>query len=191
MNKYIKICPACGHKNAESEYVCQVSTCNGYFLGDVEPVLDSEPSVASDNSTHDNDEQHPETEDIVCHKSTHVEQVHTQDRPKTSRFSLQPTLSLEYAGKVYDIESGMVMGKADADSDADLQIPGLPSYVHRRHCQFDVVNNQWHVLAIENPEFSNPTKVNAVKIPPNQSKPIKNGDRLTLCDITFQIRILS
>ncbi len=186
---YIKICPACGHKNAESEYVCQGNTCNKHFLGDVEPVLDSGASDASGNPSHYQEEQSFGMDESTSYENVQEEEPSNQGNRKTNRFTSQPMLSVEYAGHVYDVESGNVMGKADVESDADVQIPGLPGYIHRRYCQFDFVNGQWQVTAIENTEFTNPTYVNAVKVLPNQSKQLKNGDRLTLCDITFQVRI--
>jgi hypothetical protein len=184
---YIKICPSCHHKNPEFDYNCQ--RCK-YFLGDVEPVTEQEADTAEEKPR----EQEPES---TTSSGGIPEQEETfQGKPAgghrtTDRYVSQPMLSIEYAGRSYPVESGSVMGKADATSTAELQIPGLPTYIHRRHCCFDFTDNQWQVTAIENEEYTNPTKLNGSKIPPNQHRALQNGDRLTLCDITFQVRIIS
>jgi hypothetical protein len=187
---YIKICPNCGHHNAE---IPKCSKCK-YFIGDVDsvPACEASGNISddSDSAEPDDHEQPHKTNgyDDTC--SVQEEQPHTLGGPKTTMFSPTPMLSLEYSGCSYDVEPGTIMGKADATSSANLQIPGLPNYIHRRHCRFDFQNGQWQVTAIENEEFTNPTFVNSNKVQPNQSLPLKNGDRLILCDVSFNVRML-
>jgi len=179
---YVKICTVCGYKNQEVATVCQGNDCNE-FIGQLEPVQDMEVDKA-------------QGEQFFYTKKTTDDGFQERKEPfldahiTTKRFTPQSILSLEYSGHQYDIEPGMVMGKEHPESNAMLKVPGLPDYVHRNHCKFYFHNGQWTVTAIQNPEFTNPTYVNAIKVAPNQTRPLANGDHLTLCDITFNVTIL-
>jgi hypothetical protein len=180
--KYVKICKVCGHKNSEVVPICEGNNCQEY-LGEQEPVPDIELNEPKDSqSFYDN-----KTTDAGFQEQ---KQPFVDEHSKTKRFTPQSILFLEYSGRQYDIESGMVMGKEHPETNATLKVPGLPDYVHRNHCKFDFQNGQWTVTAIQNPKFTNPTYVNTTKVAPNQTRPLANGDQLTLCDITFNVTIL-
>lgn len=185
--EYLKKCPSCGYKSPEAEYNC--NKCK-YFLGDVEPEAEPECSPAEEIAVEEESRETTFSSDPI--ESDNVNTSHQANSLRKTDCYVRPTmLSIEFAGDVYDVKSGMVMGKSDASSTAELQITGLPGHIHRSHCRFDFVDNKWQVTAIKNEEFTNPTYVNGGKILPNQSKAIQNGDRLSLCDITFQVRIIS
>lgn len=187
---YVKICPVCGYKNPEDEAVCQGSGCNE-FVAQLEPVLDTETSQRDpvQNIT-------PAPSAVISNHEKTVPSSGSSSStkrytpPGTERYRPQPSLHLLYSGREYEIVSGAVMGKQDPQSSATLQIPGLPDYIHRRHCKFDVHDGEWTVSAIKNPEFTNPTYVNTTRIEPNQNHKLRHGDRLSLCDITFTVRII-
>jgi hypothetical protein len=189
MADYVKICPkasgGCGKINPETEYKCL--QC-GYFLGDVDPVSEADTSITEQAAA----EETPRTSDTDAAPGQE-ESAHTQQgsgQGTTDRF-LPPMLSIEYSGNRYPVQSGMIMGRADATSTAELQIPGLPSYIHRRHCRFEYGDRQWQVAALDNGKDTNAMFINGTILLPNQSRLLLDGDRLTLCDIHFSVRIVS
>jgi len=48
----------------------------------------------------------------------------------------------------------------------------------------------WHVIAIAQPEYTNPTFVNQTRLMPGQHALLRNGDRLVLANVPLNVRIL-
>jgi pSer/pThr/pTyr-binding forkhead associated (FHA) protein len=189
MLEYVKICPKCGHVNPEDFDICENKTCRE-FLGFEAPVHISEIK--------DKIKTQPETQ--VGKDKTEVIDDKQQDPAKLSkekitlRFETAPVLYLDLPGtsNVYEVQNGWIVGQADPTSNAHVQISDIQgvNFIHREHCSFDYVNGQWFVTTIAHEHFTNPTFVNHQRIQPGQRYPINNGDRLTLSNVTFNVRII-
>ena len=191
MLEYVKICPKCGHATPESSGdVCAAMGC-GEFLGFVQPVPAAKTAdkqqVAAPPVPDVHADKSPPTLPPEIPVQTHSHQV-------TTRFGAEPSLCLELPGtsKVYEIKNGWVIGQAHSTSNAHVQIADVPgaNFIHRQHCSFDCVNGQWFVTAIPHEHYTNPTSVNNQKLQAAQRHPINNGDRLTMSNITFNVRII-
>jgi hypothetical protein len=184
MLEYVKICPKCGQANSEFSDICGN---DGEFLGMIEPIPKHKESSASPAPPM---EQSGQTQ---AGSTAQNESAQEKERV-TNRFENASAFYLEIPGtdQVYTIKNGFVLGQAEPTSDADVQLSGIPeiNFVHRRHCLFDYAENKWHVTAIKNEGFTNPTLVNHVKLQPGQRHALNNGDRLILSSITLNVRII-
>lgn len=182
MSTLVKICSMCGAKHAESEFLC---SC-GALLDRIEPVPDPdlEPPVPPDEQIGPAVSSCPQPPDP---------NAASVECGVTDRYCAEPPLILEHQGtnRLFEITNGDVLGQAHHTSNARLQLADLPGVncLHREHCRFDCAQGAWQVTAIARPEFTNPTWVNHIKVEPGMSHPLRNGDRLTLCNIVFTIRI--
>jgi len=173
MAKYVKVCPRCGRVNDEFSEVCED---DGEFLGMVPatqaanlPPSDPEPAAASEDM-----------------------ESHGDPAPQAGPVQVL-YLDAGDGGRCYEIHNGWTIGQAHATSTAQVQLTNLPGlqYVHRRHCQFELGDDGWHVVAVAQPAYTNPTLVNSRALAPGERVPVRNGDRLTLSSLTFSVRILT
>lgn len=187
MLEYVKICPKCGHENPEDEAgTCKAQGCD-QFLGMVEPV--PRPNIIQETLS-----PYPESPEDRPNVTEHFKDGSQESVRVTNRFKAVSALYLDLPGteQIYPIQSGFVLGQAHPTSTADIQLVGIQgvNFIHRRHCSFDYTGDCWNVTTIPQEEFTNPTLVNHIKLQPGQKYPIRNGDRLTLCNITFNVRII-
>ncbi|OEU66981.1 MAG: hypothetical protein BBJ57_05175 [Desulfobacterales bacterium PC51MH44] len=179
MLEHIKICPKCGHHNPEWEEVCCDESCD-QFLGMVEPIAAS--SVADVNQ-----KVGTSTDGFP----SYVPQKSDQQAAVTKRL-LQPILYLEHSesSKIFEIHAGHIVGQAHPTSRAHIQMSNIPNinFVSREHCQFDFENGHWFVTAIRT--ATNPTYLNQLLIRLGERMPIKNGDRLLMSNVPFQVRVI-
>lgn len=173
----------CRAKSAESEFLC--APC-GALLDRVEPVLD--PEVVP--STPPSESEAASAFDCPPESGFHEAQAGCG---VTDRYYADPPLILEHpdSNSLFEIASGDILGQAHPTSTARHQLANIPGVncLHREHCRFDCDQGAWRVTAIARPEFTNPTWVNHVKVEPGLSHPLHNGDRLTLCNVVFTVRI--
>ncbi len=184
MSTLVKICSMCGAKHPESEFMCP--SC-GALLDRTEPVPDPalEPPVPPVMPV-----DSPDSTVFVFQPSPNSDTA----CGVTSRYYAELPLVLEHQGtsRLFEIKNGEVLGQAHPTSTATLQLDNLPGAlgcVHREHCRFDCDQGKWRVTTIARPDFTNQTLVNHTKIEPGMSHPLRNGDRLTLCNIVFNVRI--
>lgn len=182
MVKYVKICPRCGRPNDELSEACE---SDGEFLGMV-PATPAEGTSAGEfgesSAPSGPDESMPEAAELA-------------QAPATDWFG-QPRqlLYLDVAanGQCHEIQDGWVIGQAHPTSQAQVQLEDVPglSYVHRSHCRFDLHDGRWHVTAVAQPSYTNPTFLNRQRLAPGQSMPLRNGDRLVLSNVALNVRII-
>jgi predicted component of type VI protein secretion system len=51
-------------------------------------------------------------------------------------------------------------------------------------------DKKWHITAIEQQAYTNPTFINQQRVLPGESRPLRNGDRLTLSGVMLTVRII-
>jgi hypothetical protein len=183
MTTYIKICPRCGHENHEFADACEI---DGEFLGIV-------PAVPAPEKSEEKKVPEPLPEKPSIEKTPGT--LSLGDIPVTERFE-KPTqaLYLETSiGQTYEVPPGGVLGQTHPSSSAQVQLNDIPgvNYVHRSHCLFEYIDNGWRVTALPQPDYTNPTFVNSKRLEPGEQAPIRNGDKLTLSNITLNVRIIS
>jgi len=213
--RYIKICPRCGKENDELADSCSY---DGEFLGMVPatPAPDSKPDetpakgpgevphVKKQNkrfapggptaavNTRVDQQRRKEAERRAALESEECGVPTPEPEPEAPLEPLK-TLYLESgAGQVFEVREGYVVGQTHPSSCAQIQLADLPGigYVHRNHCSFSFQDDAWRVTAIQQPGYTNPTMLNHKRIGPGESKPLHNGDRLTLSGVTLNIRII-
>lgn len=171
MVTYAKICPRCGHENDEFADACEK---DGEFLGMVPATPVSDEAAASE----------PQAE---------------QESPAPSaplREFGQPArvlyLDVTETAECHQVRDGWVVGQAHPTSTADVQLEGATgiNYVHRRHCRFECRDDAWYVTAIEQDGYTNPTFVNHRRLAPDETAPLRNGDRLSLSSVSINVRII-
>lgn len=212
--RYVKICPRCGKQNDELSDSC---AADGEFLGMVPatPSPDSPPDppgsqpgeipvikrhgkrfapggpTAAVNTRSDQQRRKEAAqEELDAAAGTCEPQPEPAATPEPA-----PTLFLETgtgSGQVFEVRDGYVVGQAHPSSMAQIQLADLPgiTYVHRRHCSFTFKDRKWHVTAIEQQSYTNPTLINQQRLAPGESRPLHNGDRLTLSGLTLTVRII-
>jgi len=183
MARYVKICPRCGHENDELSEACER---DGEFLGMVPATPSSKASSGPEASPEPAAEPAGTPEPNPSARESVV--------AATQRFE-QPTQALYLetsAGQTLEIRHGNVLGQAHPTSSAHVQLDNLPglNYVHRSHCLFEFRDNAWHVTAISQPTYTNPTFVNQKRLEPGQSSALRNGDRLILSNLVLNVRII-
>ena len=184
MLEYVKICPKCGRANSEFSDICGNDS---EFLGMIEPIPKPKENTVSPS---------PATEPTgQTQTGSTAPSESAQEKVRvTNRFENASAFYLEVPGtqQLYTIKNGSVLGQAHATSDADVQLSGIlgVNFVHRRQCAFDYAEAKWHVTAIKQDDFTNPTLVNHINLQPGQRHALNNGDRLTLCNITLNVRII-
>lgn len=195
MATQVKICPACKHKNSELDFLCQ--NCNA-LLDNVAPQPDpdqlQEPSPPLPQNEHSQPWNAPLSEPPppisepppVQKQASHASRV-------TNRYMPDAPLFLELPDRVIEIQSNDVLGQAHPESRATKQLSNISgvNHLHRQHCSFICAGGQWHVTAIPNEKFTNPSWVNGVKVQPGSTMPLRDGDQLKLCGITFRVRVQS
>jgi hypothetical protein len=177
MAEFVRICPKCGHINPEYENLC--TACN-QFIG-MESAVPAAPPMA---------------ETVKRSPVTHSPEAESAQAtrryvPVAESFYLQ----LEDVQSLLTVRPGFVLGQAHASSDAQLQIPQTvrgSSFLHRRHCRFELDDKGWRVIAVEQPQsaFTNPTFVNQHKLGPGESHPLSDGDQLRLSGLNFSVRMI-
>lgn len=179
MSEYVKICPKCGHHNPEESDLCDNPECSE-FLGmvvsipaPIQPDRVQETALPSDQPS-------PPAQS-------------SRDREtKVTKRLLQPSLYLEClsTSKTFQIHAGHIVGQAHPTSQAHIQMSDIPNinFVSREHCQFNFEHGQWFVAAIKT--ATNPTYVNQLQIKDGERVPIKNGDRLIMANVPFQVRVI-
>ena len=212
--RYVKICPRCGKQNDELSDSCSV---DGEFLGMVPatPAPDSPPDPPSQHpgeipfvkrhgkrfapggptaAVNTRADQQRRKESAQDEPDPEAETTEPESEPMAASEPV-PTLFLETgssSGQVFEIREGYVVGQAHPSSTAQIQLTDLPAiaYVHRSHCSFALKDRKWHVTAIEQQTYTNPTLVNQQRLAPGESTPLRNGDRLTLSGLTLTVRII-
>ncbi len=170
MAKYVKVCPRCGRANDEFGEVCEA---DGEFLGMVPATL----AAAHESAPAESPGEAPSAAAAPAPEA--------QPAPT-------PVLYLDAGagGACFEIRDGWVVGQAHFTSTAEVQLTNLPGlqYVHRRHCLFEYSDDGWHVMAIAQPAYTNPTLVNDQTVRPGERVAVHNGDRVTLSATTFSVR---
>ncbi len=179
MSEYVKICPKCGYHNPEQNDLCDNPECSE-FLGMVVAIpTPTQPDRAQETALPSDQPSHP------------VQPSRNREIKVTQRL-LQPSLYLEClsTSKTFQIHSGYTVGQAHPTSRAHIQMSDIPNinFVSREHCQFDFENGQWFVTAIRT--ATNPTYLNQLQIRPGDRMPVKNGDRLIMASVPFQVRVI-
>lgn len=193
MSAYIKVCPLCGHHNPEWDDICGGSGCN-QFLGMITPVLANSVEKQTDENATDGRQDMPLPQPVNTSASSEKEQPHHETRQEQQKITkrFRPVIYLECPAnsKIYEIESGQVIGQAHPTSGAHVQLSDIPNinYVSREHCLFNFDNGQWYVTAIKT--ATNQTCVNQRLVERGVRMPIRNGDRLAMANVIFQIRIM-
>ncbi len=178
--EYVRKCPRCGHRNAESRDTCAIDGC-GEFLG-LEPAV---PASDAAEPAHN------------AQVSSHAEpsSVEEPGAPAERHRAPAPLLFLEAPGfgVTFAVRDGATVGRAGPGSGADVQLSGLPAlnHVHRRHCRFEQRDDRWHCTALDEGSFSppNPTLVNGETLSPGEVRPIDDGDRVSLASTHLVVRI--
>lgn len=213
--RYVKICPRCGTQNDELSDSC---AADGEFLGMVpatpapkcagEPPLPQPGAVpvvhegdsrfapggpsAAVNTRADQQQRAEKTSDAPepCPREPDRE-AEAESEPE---LEARPALFLESGGggQVFEVHEGDVIGQAHPSSNAQIQLADLTGigYVHRNHCSFAFRDKTWQVTAIAQQTYTNPTLVNQQRLSPGESRPLRNGDRLTLSGLTLAVRII-
>lgn len=187
MLRYVKICPRCGRHNDEFSEACDQ---DGEFLGMVPATpADSAPPEPVLKPT-----QPPQQVKPADAPQTEVAPESEQE-PVTSRLEeVRHRLYLEVqpSGQCYEVSNGDIVGQAHPTSPAKVQLENVPgvNYVHRNHCSFEYRDNRWHVTAIAQQSYTNPTFVNQQRLGPGQSAPLSNGDRLMLSNVPLHVRVV-
>ncbi|HUW62683.1 MAG TPA: FHA domain-containing protein [Candidatus Bathyarchaeia archaeon] len=212
--RYVKICPRCGKQNDELSDSC---AADGEFLGMVPatPEPDSPPDTPSQHpgeipfikrhgkryapggptaAVNTRVDQQRRKESAQDEPEPEPEMCEPQPEPAATPEPM-PTLFLETgtaSGQVFEVREAYVVGQAHPSSTAQIQLADLPgvAYVHRSHCSFAFKDRKWHVTPIEQQTYTNPTLVNQQRVPPGESCPLRNGDRLTLSGLTLTVRII-
>ncbi|NIA12522.1 MAG: FHA domain-containing protein [Nitrospiraceae bacterium] len=166
MLKYVKECPRCGRMNDELSEAC--GEC-GEFLGMVPaaPLRETPPEPPPPASPPPLPQGEPSA-------------------------SLARALYLDVGGACHEIQDGYIVGQQHPTSQADVQLSGLEgvTYVHRRHCRFELREDGWYVTALEQPSYTNPTQVNRRTLAAGEACVLHNGDRLRLAGVTLQVRVV-
>jgi len=192
MLKYVKVCPRCGHENPEDAFNCSI--CNHSLI--------MEPAVPASGQTSGLKEEplHPsptwkepgiQNAPVVTEKQA-PPQEQTQHYPVTRRYP-QSNFFLELPGtsRQYEVNDGYILGQEHPTNNAQIQLSGIEgvNFIHRQHCRFEFSSGEWYVTPLPQADFTNPTTLNLQRLQTGQKYKIMNGDRLTLCRITFYIRI--
>jgi len=178
---YIKICPRCGHRNDELASACEK---DGEFLGMVPAIpAGAAPPLANNDAPLQNVTAAPPAPTAPA-------------KPAAETAAALPSkalyLDVEGAAQYYQIRNGYVVGQAHHTSTADIQLANLPgvNFVHRRHCVFEFRDNEWTVTTLSQPDYTNPSFLNEVRIAPGERVTINNGDKLRFASVTLRIRII-
>lgn len=173
--RYVKACPRCGHLNDEFAESCER---DGEFLGMVPATIAPDTPPAS-------------VEEPVA-QSIASGETEAPCEAELDRGTIQALYLETESGATYEVRSGWVVGQAHPTSAAQVQLSGLAglNYVHRSHCQFELRPDGWHVIAVAQPEYTNPTFVNQMRLMPGQNALLRNGDRLVLASVPLNVRIL-
>jgi hypothetical protein len=97
------------------------------------------------------------------------------------------------------VRTNWTVGRHDATSGAEVKLSGVPGCeeVHREHCRFEMHAQTWYVLPINQREirgqsaFTNHTYVNGKVIPPGRQEPVRNGDTVTLSNVSLTIHFIN
>ncbi len=86
------------------------------------------------------------------------------------------------------IVGDVVLGRGPI-SDIDLALYGNASGrgVSRKHAMMRPTRRRLHIIDLDS---TNGTRVNGIYVDPSQAKPLEDGDRITLGEFTFAIRII-
>ena len=217
---YVKICPVCGTENDETRTVCGRNGCNHYIEA-VEPVprqfskppgpepfeATNPPEATSSDETLNTREvkicpsckaQNPK-DFLLCSTqgcNTNIafveETIVPIPHPK-SFGTMEPRIYLEHselAGPI-EVRSGQDVGQAHPTSNAQVQLSGIPNiqFISRSHCRFELTSDQWFVTAIAT--ATNVTYVNEKPVVKGTRVPIRNGDVVTMANVSFRVRIMS
>ena len=212
--RYVKICPKCGKPNDELSDSCSE---DGEFLGMVPatPAPDCPPDAPGQNpgeipfvksrgkqfkpggpSAAVNTRADQQRRKEKLQKESEPEPHAAQPEPEPAETPEPiPTMFLEAgsaSGQVFEVREGYVVGQAHPTSMAQIQLTDFPgvTYVHRNHCSFTFKDRKWNVTAIEQQAYTNPTFLNQQRLAPGETRPLRNGDRLTLSGLTLTIRII-
>lgn len=193
MMVYVKVCPKCGRKNPESEFNC--SGC-GYTLimEEAEPFVEppSQPPPATSVNPAAPAPPQPPPPTPPPPESNREKKINPE--PVTKRLETPGLFFLEIPGAAvrYEVCNGDTIGQAHPSSTSRIQLSGVDGvgFIHRQHCRFDFAKGQWCVTPLPQPDFTNPTTLNAQRLIPGQPYRIKNGDRLTLGQTVLNIRII-
>lgn len=177
MLEYVRFCPKCERMYPESEIYC--SDCDK-LLPPPEPPRPPKEGFPLDDTNRETGQN------ISCHPQ---EQPHPSV-PITIRI-VNLSLYLPGTSMEYKVHSGDIIGQKHPSSFAQIQLSGIDgvNLIHRRHCQFELFDNEWFVIPLSQPDFINPTFLNIERLQPGQRYKITNGDKLTLGQTTFLIRI--
>lgn len=187
MSGYIKVCPRCGHRNDELASMCER---DGEFLGMVPAIprasagpmpTDTAPGTA------------PGPEPILSDEEQAAQGAHSVIlAPGAAVPAKALYLDVESAGQCFPVRDGWSIGQSHPSGTAEIQLADMPGtqYVHRRHCTFDFIENQWRVRPLPQPDYTNPTFLNDRKLAVGQVFPLHNGDTLRLAGISVRVRIV-
>lgn len=111
--------------------------------------------------------------------------------PTWSESSL--SLRLTASGESFAVRDGQTLGRKDPASRAEIQIDGLPAYVHREHCAFECREGRWYVRPLDRVggqgPADNPTFLDGRELEAGRSYPLDDRGSLALCDIEFRVEI--
>jgi hypothetical protein len=183
MGRHVRICPICGRPNDETAMACENDS---EYLGDVGAVWleDSPPAQAPAAAPAPTPAPAPAPAHVPL--SDPALQAALQEACSYLKLHL-PAMNLDF-----DVADGHTIGQAAPGSLAEIQLPPMQdiSLVHRRHCRFVYRDRNWHIIPLENPEYTNPTFVNQNRVyPENLSPPLRDGDRIILARTTLIVRI--
>ena len=175
-NQWVKVCPECGHLNAEYNQLCVAEGCDAFLGGQSsEPSSGREATAELTTRSKDNDPGPGER--------------------SGGQETAAAALVLETPGfdATFRVRNGDTVGRGDMGSTAEVQLNGLPALnlVHRRHCRFELCNGRWYCTPLDEGTFHppNPTIVNGEFVPPGQSRPLDDGDRLSLANTHLVVRL--
>ncbi|KPQ00006.1 MAG: FHA domain [Rhodobacteraceae bacterium HLUCCA12] len=179
--EYVRECPRCGHYNPEHRDTC---VRDGEFLG-LEPAIPA-PRQAGDVP------RAPGSPHTLDPAALYPRESGTAPEREDAA---PATLILEALGfgMTFTVRSGATVGRAGPDSNAEVQLAGLPAlnYVHGRHCRFELHDGRWHCVALDEGSFSppNPTCVNGERVPTGEARPVGDGDRVSMANTHLVVRI--
>ena len=194
---YVRRCPKCRHLNPESRNTC--AQCDQYLgLEQAMPAPanpgaphpapggagGTAPEEASAAGTELPSGEEPGSSVVVTERADH------RDPPPAMLI-----LEVPGSGDTIAVRDGTTVGRAHPSNSADVQLEGLPdlNFVHRRHCRFELRDERWHCVALDEGSFigpPNPTLVNGTPVLPCEARPIADGDRLTLAKTVLLVRTL-